>query len=276
MSIPTPPLNTAALASLNIASRASTISTATCFSSDEERYISDSSTSSGTFNHSPQDLGSSQDSYHEVSVDRPSNENRDGEIDQLRSDLKEKSDEVEKQKAMIKEQSLYIEELKSQKEINKKKHQTLKMKNMELQLETSDQITKYESKIAELADEIRFLQLKVQKVTREKDSLKRIAEESSTVMIPTRELSSSSRSHRFHSLSTFDSFISSSLTSINEMEELKSEMSKKDAVIHTKLDQIVQMCQDLQEPQLRRRWHSDMRLVQHHNNNDSSFTHSQT
>jgi len=223
-----------------------------------------------------QDMGSSQDSYnHKVCVDQPSTE----EIQQLRSDLKAKMDEIEKQKTMIKEQSIHIEELKSQKEISKKKYQTLKIKNMELQLETSDQITKYQSKIAELTDEIRFLQLKVQKVTQEKDSLKRIAEESPTLMIPTREPSSNSRSHRFHSLSTFNSFISSSLNSINEMKELKSEMSKKDAVIHNKLDQIVQMCQDLQEPpssRLRRRWHSDMRLVQHHNNDDSSFTHSQT
>jgi len=224
-------------------------------------------------------MGSSQDSYNrEVSVDRPSTEERNSEIEQLRSDLKTKSDEVEKQKAMIKEQSLYIEELKSQKEIRKKKHQALKIKNMELQLETSDQITKYQSKIAELTDEITFLQLKVQKVMQEKDSFKRIAEESPAIMIPTRESSSSSRSrsHRFHSLSAFDSC---SLTSINEMEELKNEMSKKDAVIHNKLDQIVQMCQDLQEPpssRLRRQWHSDMRLVQHHNYNDSSFTHSQT
>ena len=266
------------MASIN--SHTSSISTATCFSSDEERYVSDSSTSSGTFNHSPQDLtSSSQDSYNPA--EQPSSIEDRNRIKQLSSDLKSKSDKVEKQRAIIKEQSLYIEELKSQKDISNKKHQALKIKNMELQLTTSDEITKYKSKIAELNDEIRFLHQKVKKIMREKESLKRIAEESPTLMLPTREprsSTSSSRSQRFHSLSTIDSFISGSLTSINEMEELRSEMSKKDAVIHNKLDQIVQMCEGLQQPlssQLRRKWQSDIRLV-HHNNNDSSFVHSQT
>jgi len=41
-----------------------TTSTTTCFPSDEEKYINDNSTNSGTFNYSPQNLGSSQDSYN--------------------------------------------------------------------------------------------------------------------------------------------------------------------------------------------------------------------
>lgn len=250
--------------------------------------LSGSPSDEDNYRHSIHYSSSSQDSYNpELSLPSLSQpppdtteqcltEELKKEITGLKNDLKKKLKEIDKQKAKIKEQSSYIEELKAENEMYRSKMENIEIEYLALQLEASDQVTKYDSHTAELEKKVMILQLKIQKVMQEKESLKRIVQGSS--MIPTRGPPSSKPQLR-NSLGASQPLLtgSVSLNSINEIEELKSELNKKDEVIHSKLDHIVQMCKDMQEPSKLRKWHSDIKLVQHrHQKTNSLFMHSQT
>jgi len=262
--------------------------------------LSGSPINEDNYRHSIHDSSSSQDSYNlEPSLPPPPptsppqippppdtteqclSEELRKEITELKKDLKKKVKEIDKQKAKIKEQSSYIEELKAENKLYKSKMENLEMVHLASQLESSEQITKYDSHNVELEKKVTLLELRLQKVMQDKESLKRIVQGSS--MIPTRDRGPPSSRPQLlrNSLAASESSLactsSISLNSINEIEELKTELNKKDAVIHSKLDYIVQMCKDMQEPSKLRKWHSDMKLVQHHHQKTNSlFMHSQT
>ena len=248
--------------------------------SDEENY-----------RHSIHDSSSSQDSYNpEMPLPPPPvanntqqclTEELQKENGELKNNLKEKEKELDKSKAQIKEQSLHIEKLKTKKEKYKSKMHALEaqVEHLAFQLEANQQITEHDTVIDDLEKQVEFLQFKIQKLQQEKESFKKIVQGS---LIPTR--GPNSKSQRSHSLGhrTSGSLLASctSLNSINEIEELKCELNKKDAVLHHKLDHITQICQGMQQPSkpLNKKWYSEIKLVQHHHQEEygSSYLHSQT
>lgn len=259
-----------------LASRKSilTLSSSNSQPSDEENY-----------RHSIHDSSSSQDSWlaevpsislppppppatdntQECIIEELQKENED-----LKNSLKKKTKELEKSKTKLKEQSLYIEELKGKNEKYKSKVQTLEahIMSLGLQLEANEQMTEHDSIIDDLQGQIALLQSRIHKVMQEKESLKRIVQGS---LIPTKGPNSKSRKSRL-----LGQGVSESLSSINEIDELKSELDKKDEVLHSKLDHIVQICQGMQEPsKLNRKWQSELFQSRHHGNN-STYLLSQT
>ena len=178
----------------------------------------------------------------------------------LKKDLKKETEELEKYKAKVKEQSLCIEDLKAAKEKYKSKIQTLEVEILALQAETDE-----DDSLMELEKEVVSLQLKIQRVMQEKESYKKTMQGSSR---RTRSLGYGTSRPSFAN--------STSLTSINEIEELRSEFKKKDKVFKSKLGELTQMCG--KSSRLNRRWHSDVRLSvdQHHREDDYLFLQSQT
>ena len=243
--------------------------------SDEENY-----------RHSIHDSSSSQDSYlAEVpplslpspppppAVDNTQEciiEELQKENEELKNNLKKKTKDLEKSNTKLKEQSSRIEDMKIKNDKYKSKIQTLEahIASLGLQLQANEQMTEHDSVIDDLQGQITVLQSRIHKVMQEKESLKRIVQGS---LIPTRGPNSKSRKSR-----SLGHGVSESLSSINEIEELKSELDKKDEVLHSKLDHIVQICQGMREPsKLNRKWQSELFQSRHHENS-SSFLLSQT
>lgn len=188
-------------------------------------------------------------------VDELEKENKE-----LKGDLEKKAKEIEKHKAKIKDQSFCIDELKAE---NKKFQSKIKLLEIE------------NFRVTELENKMKLLKREMRKVTQENESLKSIVER--PLMVPTR--GPSSRSQRIQPLGASRSLLtttSSSLNCINEFEELKCEISEKDANIQSKLDDIVKMCRDMREPSKLKKWHSDVRLVHRQQESDSFYLHSQT
>ena len=180
--------------------------------------------------------------------------------------MKKKTKELEKCKAKVKEQSLRIEDLKADKERYKNKMQTLEVEHLALQVEANENASRRDE-----------LELKLRKVMQEKESLKKVGR--SSICGP------SSKPQRTQSLGYRGSgslFTGSctSLTSIHEIkiEKLKSEVNRNDEVFDSKLGELAKMCEGTREPsKLNRKWHSDIRLVQHYyRENNSPSLHSQT
>lgn len=199
----------------------------------------------------------------------------------LKEDLKRKTKKLEEQNVKIKEYMQYNEELKTENEMYKSKMQILEDDGEILtsQLKAkNDEIAKHTSLIDELKDQVTSLQLTIHKVMQEKESLEESMQGS---LIPTR--GPNSRPQRSHSLdhmhvtSESSYATSTSLASINEIEEFKYELNRIDAVLHSKLNLLAQVCQDtMREPStLNRKWHSDNKLVQPHHQ-ENTFLHSQT
>ena len=259
--------------------RYSIISSGTSGGSDEDNNrnsIYDSTSSQDSYN--PPELPPSQPPPQSTGPAQPNTtdqhviEELQKENKELKNNLKKKAEQLEKHKAIVKEQSLWIEELKADKEKYKSKKQTLEVENLNLQVEMNEQ----DSHIDELEHQVRLLQLEIKKATQEKEFLKR-----SSTYGP----SSNYKSRRTHSLSyrTSESSMFTSCTSLSsiheiKIEELKSEVSKNDEVLHSKLGELAEMCEGVREPSgLNRKWQSDIKLVQHrYRDNDFPFLHSQT
>ena len=238
--------------------------------SDEENYrnsIHDSSSSQDSYLAEVPSLSLSPpqaaaDNTQDCIIEELQKENED-----LKNTLKKKTKDLEKSKMKLKEQSLHIEELKGKNEKYKSKVQTLEahVVSLGLQLEANEE---HDTIIDDLQGQIAMLQSRIHKVMQEKESLKRIVQGS---LIPTKGPNSKSRKSR-----SLGHGVSESLSSINEIDELKSELDKKDEVLHSKLDHIVQICQGMREPsKLNRKWQSELFQSRHHGNN-SSFLLSQT
>ena len=204
-------------------------------------------------------------------------------------DLENKVNKLEEQKIKLQgrmqELKLQNEELKSQNEMYKTKMQVLEGDGefLTLQLKAKNkQITKYNVHIDDLEKQVTSLKLTLEKVMQEKESLEKTVKQS---LIPTR--GPNSRPQRCHSLGHLhgasDTLLpsSTSLTSINEIEEFKYELDKIDAVLHSKLNYLTKVCQDntREATKLNRKWQSENKLVQQHHlqeNNPPFFVHSQT
>ena len=178
----------------------------------------------------------------------------------LKKNLKKEAEELEKYKAKVKEQSLCIEDLKADKEKYKSKIQTLEVEISVLQAEANE-----DDSLMELEREVASLQLKIQRVMQEKESYKKTMQGSSR---RTRSLG--------YGASRPFATNSASLTSINEIEELRGEFKKKDKVFKSKLGELTQMCG--KSSRLNKRWHSEARLSvhQHHKEDDYLFLQSQS
>lgn len=196
------------------------------------------------------------------------------ENEKLKKDLNKKTKDLDKQREKTKEESQYNEELKAQNEMYENKIKLLE-NDAALKLKTkNEQITKHTSLIDELKKQVESLQLVIQKVQQEKESLEQTMQGS---MIPTRgPISRPKRSHslsHMHRISESSFAGSSSLTSINEIEEFKYELNRIDAVLHSKLNHLAQV---FQEPsKMSRRWRSNIELAQHSHHQESN-AHSQT
>ena len=206
------------------------------------------------------------------------------ENEKLKKDLSRKTKKLENQGVKLQEQVVHNEELKTQNEMYKNKMQLIE-EDAILQLEAKDeQISKHTSLIGKLEKQVASLQLAMQKVEQEKQSLEQAMQGS---VIPTRgpisRLQSSRSLGHMRRISESSSVSSSSLTSINEIEEFKYEINRIDAMLHSKLNHLDELCQNtIWEPSnLNRRWRSDIALAQqphsHHNQESNSlFMHSQT
>ena len=243
--------------------------------SDEENYrysIHDSSSSQDSYlaEVPPLSLPSpppppAADNTQECIIEELQKEN-----EELKNNLKKKTKDLEKSNTKLKEQSSHIEDMKIKNDKYKSKIQTLEahIVSLGLQLQANEQVTEHDSVIDDLQGQITVLQSRIHKVMQEKESLKRIVQGS---LIPTRGPNSKSRKSR-----SLGHGVSESLSSINEIEELKSELDKKDEVLHSKLDHIVQICQGMREPsKLNRKWQSELFQSRHHENS-SPFLLSQT
>ena len=198
------------------------------------------------------------------------------ENEELKKDLNKKTKELDKQRAKTKEQSQYNEELKVQNEMYKNEIQLLENDAASQLKAKNEQIAKHTSLIDELKKQVESLQLEIQNVQQE-ESLEQTMQGS---MIPTRgPISRPKRSHsvsHMHRISESSFVGSSSLTSINEIEEFKYELNRIDEVLHSKLNHLAQV---FQEPSsMSRRWRSNIELAQHshHQESNSLFVHSQT
>ena len=206
------------------------------------------------------------------------------ENEELKKDLSRKTKKLENQEVKLQEQVVHNEELKTQNEMYKNKMQLIE-EDAILQLKAKDeQISKHTSLIGKLKKQVTSLQLAMQKVEQEKQSLEQAMQGS---VIPTRGPISRPQSSRslghMHRISESSSTSSSSLTSINEIEEFKYEINRIDAMLHSKLNHLDEICQNTirESSNLNRRWRSDIALAQqphsHHNQESNSlFMHSQT
>lgn len=288
-----------ALASHNYNSSSSGATHATLTLGPPSRYsIISSGTSGGSDEDNNRssiyDLTSSQDSYNppelppsqppppstgptqpiDNTIDQHVIEELQKENKELKKNLKKKAEQLENCKVTVKEQSLQIEHLKADKEKYKSKVQTLKLEHLALQVEVNE----CDSLREELEHQVSLLQLKIKKVTKEKESLKKSSTYGPSSNYKSRRARSLSYNYRTSESSLFTS--STSLMSIHEIkiEELRSEMNRNDEVLHSKLGELTEMCEGVREPiGLNRKWQSDNKLVQHYyRESDFPFLHSQT
>ena len=261
-------------AMLNLQSRYSIISSGTSGGSDEDNNrnsMYDSTSSQDSYN--PPELPPSQPPPSSTGPAQPNTtdqhviEELQKENKELKNNLSKKAEQLEKYKAKVKEQSLRIEDLKADKEKYKSKMQALEVT---LQVETNERDSLREE-LEHLEHQVRVLQLQIKKVTQEKEYLKKSSTYGRSSYYQSRR--TQSLNYRTPESSLFTS--STSLSSIHEtkIEELKSAVNKNGEALHSKLGELAEMSEGVREPsRLNRKWHSDIKLIQHrYHHTENSF-----
>ena len=201
-------------------------------------------------------------------------------IKELEHELKQKSKQVDVYKATVKELMIKYEQVKLKSDSTERKILSLKDDNRVLQYQLSEatkQAKEDDGIIDDLEYEVKQLHAVLHKVRMERDTMQRymgnsLGRRRPSVVYPMYQPSpynpnmdtvnppSPEPSHTPNSVSD-DVQEKLPLSRQRSVDQLRRELSQKDLAMHSKMDQMVQMCQDYYDvPIMRRRWHSDYRL----------------
>ena len=201
-------------------------------------------------------------------------------VKELENELKQKSKQVDMYKATVKELMIKYEQIKLKSDSTECKILSLKDDNRVLQYqlsEASKQAKEDDSIIDDLEYEVKQLHAVLHRVRMERDTMQRYMGNSlgrrrpsvvypmyqpapynpnmDTVTPPSPEPSHTPNSDGDDVQEKLP------LSRQRSVDQLRRELSQKDLAMHSKMDQMVQMCQDYYDvPIMRRRWHSDYRL----------------
>ena len=200
----------------------------------------------------------------------------------LEHEIKQKSKQVEMYKATVKELMIKYEQVKLKSDSTERKFLDLKDNNRILQYqlsEASKQAKEDEAIIDDLEYEVKQLHAVLYRVRMERDTMQRymgnsLGRRRPSVVYPMHmyqpapydpnvdRLSPPSPEPSQTSNTNNDSVQERpSMSRQRSVDQLRQELSQKDLAMHSKMDQMAQMCQDYYDaPIMRRRWHSDYRL----------------
>ena len=201
-------------------------------------------------------------------------------VKELEHEIKQKSKQVEMYKATVKELMIKYEQVKLKSDSTECKILDLKDDNRILQYqlsEASKQAKEDEIIIDDLEYEVKQLHAVLYRVRMEREAMQRymgnsLGRRRPSVVYPMYQpapydpnadrLSPPSPETSQPSNNNNDSAQERppSMSRQRSVDQLRRELSQKDLAIHSKMDQMVQMCQDYDAPIMRRRWHSDYRL----------------